>query len=175
MPLARDLNELLQKYGSAIAKSAESVLVPHHKSGAPLPDLSELEAYRSTATGRPFKFFDSQRETIAGALAGLHVRKRVWMVADCGTGKSAMSLATAWALLKHKPFRILVLCPSHLVRKWERECECLLPGVACKIIRSFGDLLKFEVASKTTPLPMVMIVSKEVDLIATGRAPVGRK
>src|ERR1700712_481084 len=99
MPLARDLNELIQKYGTAIAAGTESVLVPRHKPGAPLPDLSSMEACRTAATGSPFTFIPSQREKVAGALAGLKAKGRVWMVSDCGTGKTAMSLAAAWSLL----------------------------------------------------------------------------
>ena len=48
-------------------------------------------------------FYPSQREKIAGALAGLKAKSRVWMICDCGTGKTAMSIATAWALLHRRP------------------------------------------------------------------------
>ena len=54
MPLARDLNVLIHRYGGAIAAGAEAVLVPRHKPGDPLPDLSAIEACRSNAAGRPF-------------------------------------------------------------------------------------------------------------------------
>ena len=162
MPLARDLNELIQKYGSVIAAGAESVLVPRHKPGAPLPDLSAVEACRTAATGRPFEFYPSQREKIAGALAGLKAKKRVWMILDCGSGKTPMSLAAAWALLKKRPFRLLVMCPGHIVRKWKREVEWAIPGGAvCKVIRNFADLLKVEELCKTATVPLIAVISKD--------------
>ncbi len=102
MPLAKDLNDLIHRYGGAIAAAAESVLQPRHRPGDPLPDLTDIEKCRSVSTGKPFHFFVSQKEKIAGALAGLKAHGRVWMVCDCGSGKSPMSLAAAWSLLKKK-------------------------------------------------------------------------
>ena len=161
MPLARDLNDLIQTYGSAIAAGAESMLVPRHTPGDPLPDLSAIEACRATASGRPFTFYPSQREKVAGALAGLKAKGRVWLISECGTGKTAMSLAAAWSLLLRRPFRLLVMCPGHIVRKWKRECDWMIPGVSCRVIRNFADLLKFEELSKTTVAPMVAVIGKD--------------
>ena len=101
MPLARDLNDLIHRYGGAIAKAAESVLLPRHTPGDPLPDLSAIEACRTQQCGKPFTFYPSQRVKIAGALAGLKAKGRVWMICEMGCGKSPMSLAAAWSLLKH--------------------------------------------------------------------------
>jgi len=161
MRLACDLNELIHRYGSAIARAAESVLLPRHTPGAPLPDLLPIEASRTAATGRPFTFYPSQREKITGALAGLKAKSRVWMICEMGCGKSPMSLAAAWSLLKHRPFRLLVMAPGHIVRKWRREVEWMIPGVICRIIRSFSDLLKFEEQARTSTAPMVAVIGKD--------------
>src|SRR5688572_28654992 len=99
MPLARDLSDLIHRYGSAMAAGAESVLLPRHKPGDVLPNLSLLEECRSKHSGQPFQFYPSQTEKIAGTLCGLKAVQRVWMVCEMGCGKSPMSLAAAWALL----------------------------------------------------------------------------
>ncbi|HLX62279.1 MAG TPA: hypothetical protein VKX17_13450 [Planctomycetota bacterium] len=161
MPLARDLNDLIHRYGGAIATAAESVLIPRHVPGNPLPDLSAIEACRSTQTGKLFTFYSSQREKIAGALAGLKAKGRVWLIAEMGSGKSPMSLAAAWSLLKHRAFRLLVMCPGHLVRKWRREVEWAIPGVVCKVIRKFADLTAFEDAARNRESPMVAVIGKD--------------
>src|SRR5476649_2130819 len=83
------------------------------------------------------------------------------MFCDCGSGKSPMSLATAWVLLHHRPFRLLVMCPGHIVRKWRREVEWAIPGVVCKIIRNFNDLLTFEEQAHSTAVPMVAVIGKD--------------
>lgn len=161
MPLAKDLNDLIHRYGSAIASAAESVLIPRHVPGNPLPDLSAIEACRSTQTGKLFRLYPSQKEKIAGALAGLKAKRRAWMICEMGCGKSPMSIATAWLLLKHRPFRLLVMCPGHLVRKWRREVEWAIPGVVCKVIRKFADLTAFEDVAKNCKAPMVAVIGKD--------------
>ena len=161
MPLARDLNDLIHKYGGAIASAAESVLIPRHRPDSPLPDLSPIERCRSQQAGKPFQFYPSQKEKIAGALAGLKAKGRVWMVCEMGCGKSPMSLGAAWALLHRSPFRLLVMCPGHIVRKWRREVEWAIPGVVCRIIRNFTDLLKFEESARSTTAPMVAVIGKD--------------
>ncbi len=123
--------------------------------------MSAVETCRTKATGKPFQFYPSQREKIAGALAGLKAKGRVWMVCEMGCGKSPMSLAAAWTLLHRRPFRLLVMCPGHIVRKWRREVEWAIPGVVCRIIRNFTDLLKFEEAARTTSAPMVAVIGKD--------------
>ena len=83
------------------------------------------------------------------------------MVCDCGSGKSPMSLATAWVLLHQRPFRLLVMSPGHIVRKWRREVEWAIPGVVCRIIRNFTDLMKFEDAAGSTSAPIVAVIGKD--------------
>ena len=161
MQLAKDLADLIHRYGPAMAAAAEAVLIPRYKSDDPRPDLSPLEACRTRNSGKPFQFYSSQIEKIAGTVAGLKSIQRVFQVCEMGCGKSPMSLAAAWLLLWHKPFRVIVMCPGHLVRKWRREVEWLIPNVQCLIIRHFTDLLKFQAKEKITDAPMVLVIGKE--------------
>jgi hypothetical protein len=159
MKLATDLGDFLQKYGPQLAAAAEKRLNPLVVPGRdPMPDLSELEALRSSRQpgGKPFRFFEPQLERIAGAAAVLKNQRTAWFVMEMATGKTACSLATAWLTLKHKPdYRILVMAPGHLVRKWRREVEWLLPGVECRVIGNFADLKAFQDAAKKYIRPMV--------------------
>ena len=72
-----------------------------------------------------------------------------------------MALAAAWSLLHRRSFRLLVMCPGHIVRKWRREVEWAIPSVVCRIIRNFNDLLKVEEAARTTTAPMVAVIGKD--------------
>jgi len=161
MPLANDLTGLIHRFGSAMAAAADSVLIPRHKPTDALPDLHLLEQCRSKQTGQPFTFFPSQSQKIAGALAGLKNTRRVWMVCEMGCGKSPMSLAAAWLLLRHKPFRILIMSPGHIVRKWRREVEWLIPGADCHVIKNFTDLQRFKTKAEVSEDLMIAVVSKE--------------
>ena len=101
MPLAHNLDELIHRYGGAIAAGAESVLVPRHRPGNPLPDLSSIEQCRSAATGTPFKFYPSQKEKVARVIAGLKAKGRVWMVCDCGTDVDLHRKANGFKIVAH--------------------------------------------------------------------------
>ena len=64
----------------------------------------------------------------AGVIDGLVAlfgsgRRHGFIVAECGTGKTIMSMAVPYVLSKGAPFRALVMCPGHLVEKWRREIE----------------------------------------------------
>src|SRR5436190_23847190 len=72
-----------------------------------------------------------------------------------------MSLAAAWLLLKLRAFRLLVISPGHLVRKWRREVEWAIPGVVCKVIRKLADLTAFEDAARNCKAPMVAVIGKD--------------
>lgn len=160
--LAVDLNDLIAKYGAAMADAAESVLTPlFDPTKDALPDLSELEACRTRAVGKQFNFFNSQKLKIAGCLASMKRDRVVWPIWEMGTGKSCCSLAMGWLKFKHKPFRAVVICPSHLVVKWKREIDWLIPNVECFIIKKFADLVNFHNRTRKSSNPMFAVISKE--------------
>ncbi len=163
MKLANDLSELISKYGSAMANTGEKALVPFHRPGVdPVLDLSAIESNRSRLSGKPFTYFPSQLEKIAAAVKGLQRYRRTWLIAEMGSGKSPMSLGAAYALLHQKrQFRVLVLSPGHLVRKWKREVEWAIPGVLVRVIKSFAELTGWRDAAIKHVGPAVAVISKE--------------
>lgn len=161
--IAKDLNELIARYGTAMAHAAEQSLAPLHRPGHDaLPDLAAIESNRTRLSGSKFSYFPSQREKIAAAVKGLSRYRRVWLIAEMGSGKSPMSLGAVWALLVAKrSFKALVLCPGHLVRKWKREVEWCLPDVLVEIIRNFKDLQEWRQRAARHVGPAVAVISKE--------------
>jgi hypothetical protein len=64
------------------------------------------------------------------------------VVAECGTGKTLISLGAIYVHSEGKPFTALAMVPPHLVEKWAREAFLTLPGVRVFIIddlRNGGD------------------------------------
>ncbi len=161
--LARDLTELIQKFGPALADSAESVLNPRYIPGvSKVVDVREVEFNRTRRVGNKFRFFPAQIHKIGGMVEGLRTHGRALFIAEMGCGKSPMSLAVAHVVLKKKKnWRAIVLCPGHIVRKWRREVEWAIPNVYVKAVRTYADLMDFkEKASKHTG-PSIMVISKE--------------
>lgn len=164
MPLATDLNDLIRSYGPAMAAAAEKVLQPLHAPGEAGPDLSNIERNRTQRSERPFRFYPSQAVKVAALVKALARYKRLWLVAEMGCGKSPMSLAAAWAFFQAKgrpDFKLLVMCPGHIVRKWQREAEWALPGAYIKVARRFRDLLNWSYKAGSHLGPAVLVVSKE--------------
>jgi superfamily II DNA or RNA helicase len=68
------------------------------------------------------------------------------VVAECGTGKTLISLGAIHVDSKGNPFTTLAMVPPHLVEKWAREAFLTLPGIRVFLIddlRNGGDENKF--------------------------------
>ena len=59
------------------------------------------------------------------------------IVGEMGVGKTITAIATAYLL---KPRRVLVMCPPHLVRKWEREIMITYPEAGVFRLNNKGAL-----------------------------------
>ena len=55
-------------------------------------------------------------------------------IAECGTGKTLISLGAIFAHAKGKPFTALAMVPPQLVTKMARECFLTLPRVRVFLI-----------------------------------------
>jgi len=64
------------------------------------------------------------------------------VVAECGTGKTLISLGAIHVHAEGRPFTALAMVPPHLVEKWAREAFLTLPGIRVFLIddlRNAGD------------------------------------
>ena len=60
-------------------------------------------------------------------------------VAECGTGKTFIALASMFVHSQRKPFCGLVMAPPHLVDKWARETFQTIPGARVFMIDGLRD------------------------------------
>lgn len=81
----------------------------------------------------------------AQAIAIMGVAKR-WLqartsmvVAECGTGKTLISLGAMHVHSEGEPFTAIAMVPPHLVEKWAREAFLTLPGVRVFLIDDLRD------------------------------------
>jgi len=56
------------------------------------------------------------------------------VVAECGTGKTLISLGAIHVHTGGSPFTALAMVPPHLVEKWAREAFLTLPGLRVFLI-----------------------------------------
>ena len=102
----------------------------------------------------------AQALAITGVARALEAERAVFLTGEMGTGKTFMAIRAA---LEWKPRgRFLVLCPPHLVEKWEREVG--LEGAEALILRSVKDIERL----REMPRPLFAVLSREKAKLGSG-------
>jgi superfamily II DNA or RNA helicase len=86
--------------------------------------------------------FPAQTIAIMGLVKRWQEARTGMVVAECGTGKTLISLGAIHIHSGGRPFTALAMVPPHLVEKWAREAFLTLPGVRVFMIddlRNGGD------------------------------------
>jgi superfamily II DNA or RNA helicase len=92
------------------------------------------------------KPFPAQSIAIMGIAKRWEQARSGMVVAECGTGKTLISLGAIHVHSEGKPFTALAMVPPHLVEKWARETFLTLPGIRVFLIddlRNGGDESKY--------------------------------
>src|SRR5579884_389492 len=72
--------------------------------------------------------FPAQMLAIMGIVKRWQQARCAAAVAECGTGKTLISLGSIFAHAQNRRFSALAMVPPQLVEKWARECFLTLPG-----------------------------------------------
>src|ERR1035441_10076599 len=86
--------------------------------------------------------FPAQTIAIMGVAKRWQNARTAMVVAECGTGKTLISLGAIHVHSRGIPFTALAMVPPHLVEKWAREAFLTLPGLRVFLIddlRNGGD------------------------------------
>jgi superfamily II DNA or RNA helicase len=86
--------------------------------------------------------FPAQTIAIMGTAKRWEQARTALVVAECGTGKTLISLGAVHVHSDGKPYNALAMVPPHLVEKWAREAFLTIPGIRVFLIddlRNGGD------------------------------------
>jgi superfamily II DNA or RNA helicase len=86
--------------------------------------------------------FPAQNIAIMGTVKRWQQARTALIVAECGTGKTLISLGAVHVHSEGKPYTSLAMVPPHLVEKWAREAFLTIPGIRVFLIddlRNGGD------------------------------------
>ena len=120
MQLPKDLNEYLRLHA---AELAERILCRY----PPLHGIKDKESPLICHLLR--KPFPAQVLAIMGVVKRWHESRGAAVVAECGTGKTLISLGSVHVHSDRRPFTAIAMVPPQLVEKWAREALQTLPHV----------------------------------------------
>src|SRR5439155_223981 len=86
--------------------------------------------------------FPAQSIALMGVAKRWQQARAGMVVAECGTGKTLISLGAIHVHSDGNPFTALAMVPPHLVEKWAREAFLTIPGIRVFLIddlRNGGD------------------------------------
>jgi superfamily II DNA or RNA helicase len=86
--------------------------------------------------------FPAQAIAIMGLAKRWREARTGMVVAECGTGKTLISLGAMHVHSEGRPFTSVAMVPPHLIEKWAREAFLTLPGIRVFLIddlRNGGD------------------------------------
>ena len=125
MPDIQTISDYLKHYAAEIGERVVQQFPPLHRpEDQPSPLLARLKR-------RPFP---GQELTIMGIVKAWQQRAGASAIAECGTGKTLIALASLFVHAHGRPFTALALVPPQLVLKWARECFLTVPGVRVFLI-----------------------------------------
>ena len=137
------------------------------------PDLRGLYAERMALLRRAPR--GAQSDVIRACTLALTSRRRCVLVSgEMGCGKTFVAAAAAYLAGKQS---ILVVCPPHLTRKWQREVEAIIPGARVGIAATPSDLRRILSLPRDRwhGGPLVTVVSRERAKLSYGWIPAVRE
>lgn len=87
--------------------------------------------------------FPAQSMAIMGLVKRWQMAPTALVVAECGAGKTLISLGAMHVSSEGRPYTAIAMVPPHLVHKWAREAFLTIPGIRVFLIddmRNGGDL-----------------------------------
>ena len=106
----------------------------------------------------------AQKHAAAAALTRLEEHPEAVIVGEMGSGKTAIAAAITAGLTAR---RTIVLCPPHLVAKWQREFKIVWPGVRTLHLKRVSDVDLF-FAEQPDDAPLVGVLKQTTARSASG-------
>jgi hypothetical protein len=123
--LPKDINEYLRAWATDLG---ERILQSY-------PPLQGIEDLPSSLLGQLVrKPFPAQTLAIMGVVKRWNEARAAAVIAECGTGKTLISLAASHVHSAGRSFTALAMVPPQLVEKWAREAFRTLPRVRVFLI-----------------------------------------
>ena len=141
------VTDYLNTFGVTVAKRIRNQFNPLFDPAAEPLSESILDVNRYIQEKAGYSLYDAQLAVAEATKRQLKRRGVALIVAECGSGKTKIGSTAMGAALRgmqgaqqgEKSFN-LVMCPSHVTRKWVREIGETLPDSSAMVVDSIRDL-----------------------------------
>lgn len=128
------LAEYVETFSAGLARKVADQCEPLYN-----PDRDGLHPRLGEIKTKPFP---AQAAKITAQVRCLKENGLIIDAGKMGTGKTCQAISSAHCLFDGKPYRALVMCPSHLVKKWVAEVHKFLGGgVQATIIEDWEEFI----------------------------------
>lgn len=178
----QNLDDYFGKYGHTLVDNLEKIIEP----------LCELKDKVDEAVFMHKRLFPQQSAIVNGAVAALKQKNYAFIIAGMGCGKTLQALGVAEAffqsqyLQKHPEYtvkdlyldsslinyRVIVMCPSHLVEKWANTIREEVPYAKVEILKEIGQLVRLKKEGRRASGKEYFVLSKDSGKLAYSYRPV---
>lgn len=157
------LDMYLNVFGDVLATKIQEAFVP--KFDPRTDEYSEyVNNYDDSCHYAGIEIYEAQKAVIQSVVNNLDKNKTTIVCGEMGVGKSLLSAGAVYAHYRKKAgSSTVVLCPGHLVVKWKREIERLVPNAKGYIVENIKELIALEdkITNKFKREHTFVIISKE--------------
>lgn len=157
------LDSYLNIFGDTLAERIQNSFAPKYD-----PASNEYDQYThnydDSCYHNGIELYKAQKATIQAAVENLKVNDVTFVIGEMGCGKTALGSGITYAHYgKKSGMTNIVMCPSHLVKKWKAEIERLVPNSRAYIVKTISELIALEpkIKAKMKLEHTYIIMSKE--------------
>lgn len=138
------LDSYLNIFGDILAERIQNSFVPKYDPAS--NEFSQyVNNYDDSCYHNGIELYKAQKATIQASVNNLDVNDVTFVIGEMGCGKTALGSGISYAHYGKKVgMTNIVMCPSHLVKKWKNEVERLVPNAKGYIVKTVSDLKAIE-------------------------------
>lgn len=155
------VSQYLNQYGITIANRIRESFNPlFDPVKEPICDkLQAINNYLKKNVG--YSLYPAQLATAESLKRQLDRAKVALVIAECGSGKTKIGSVALAAHQDGRKSMNVVMCPSHVTKKWVREIEESIPNTKAAVVHNLSEINKIFEEYKLGNQSMYMVLSKE--------------
>jgi len=165
-PAVHSVTQYLNTFGVMIAERIKNQFQPLFDPATAALSAEILAVNANIKKNVGYSLYDAQLAVAEAHKRCLEIKKATLCIAECGSGKTKIGITALHTYQqrhggKHKKHFNIVLCPSHVTKKWVREIEETLPNTFAVHIKSITELNQVYAAYERDNKTCYVIISKE--------------